>query len=244
MPSLTDDSQVAEAPADTLYNMFAVPRETPWRPEFPFNPGCRPAGSLPALVLNLASDPPSGLDIAMGRLRRKRKADAAELVQAIRAAKDRSIQLVIDDAGGDADATLVIIYALLLHEWAVSCRIVGKCFSGAAFIALAADRRTIVAAGSVLLHRARHLLTTEQWENVKRLPAHETQAINDRLNDFDDIFSALLQVRLGVAEQTALRWMREEKIWSSVESLENRFSHAIEKTDDGIASLIEEQVEV
>ncbi len=64
---------------------------------------------------------------------------------------------------------LAIATALLQHQFAVHCRITGRCSSAAAFVALAADRRTIVSGGCVLLHTARRLCTPEQWENVKRL---------------------------------------------------------------------------
>ena len=191
-------------------------------PVFP-NPAPRPEGSLPPLVLDFFSDVPDGIELALGKVPQR---NAAVYVQAIRTAGPRSIVCNVNCAGGDPDGAIAIATALLQHPFAVTCHIVGRCSSAAAFIALAADRRTIVPDGYVLLHTARRLCTPEQWENVKRLPPDARWVINDSLADIDDVSVALLRDRLGVSEQVARGWLADKK-WLSPEALERGFVHSI-----------------
>src|SRR5260370_14064458 len=162
-PRTDPDAPLArdDAPkGDTIYVMTAVSREIPKAPPVFPNPAERPEGKLPPLALDIVSEVPRGVDIAMGRAPQR---NAAKFVNAIRSAGDRSIQVSIDDAGGDGDDALAIAVALLQHKFGVRCRIIVRCSSGAAIIALAADRhrRSIVADGSVLIHEARRIFTPD-----------------------------------------------------------------------------------
>jgi ATP-dependent protease ClpP protease subunit len=214
----------------TACMISAVPRRAAKPlPTFP-NPAARPEGSLPPLVLNFFSEVPDGIELALGTAPRR---DTAAFLRAIREAGNRTIICKINCAGGDPDSTLAIATALLEHPFAVTAKIVGRCSSAAAFIALAADTRVISEAGYVLLHRSMRLCTLEQWENVKRLPPSEQQAINDSLNDIDDASAVLLRDRLGVSEQLARGWLAEDRKLSSLEALQRGFVHAV----DSLASL-------
>ncbi len=208
---------------DVIYLMTASPRKTPKFPEFP-NPARRPEGSLPPLVINIVSEVSNGTDLALGRIPQR---NSANFVNAIRAAGDRSIQVKIDCAGGDGDGALQIATALLQHEFAVHCRIVGRCSSGATFIALAADTRSIIDSGSVLVHAACRLCTPTQYEAVRRLAAKDKQEIYDSLNDLDDAQVSLLETRLGVSEATARKWLNEDRKWTAAEALERGFVDSI-----------------
>jgi hypothetical protein len=219
-----DCSARPQTPADAVYMIVARPRKTSKLPEFP-NPACRPEGTLPPLIMNFASEVSNGTDLALGRVPRR---NAAAYVGAIQAAGSRSIQVNIDCAGGDGEGALAIAIALLQHKYAVSCRIVGRCSSAAVFIALAADRRSIMPAGSVLLHGSRRLCAPDQWQAVRQLPKNERAAINDSLCDLDDASSALLQARMGVSDHQARCWLREDRTWNSTETLEKLFVHAID----------------
>jgi ATP-dependent protease ClpP protease subunit len=213
---------------ETICMIEAGPRMRPKAlPQFP-NPASRPEGSLPPLVLNFFSEVANGIDIALGRVKSR---DTAAFLHAIRSAADRSIICNVNCAGGDAEGALAIAVALLQHEYRVTCRIVGRCSSAAAFIALAADTRTIIPSGYVLLHTARRLCTMEQWEAIKRLPPHTKEAINDSLNDIDDATAVLLQTRIGVSEDVAWRWLKEDRKIAPLEAVERGFVHAIASTD-------------
>jgi ATP-dependent protease ClpP protease subunit len=223
---MTAEVTAQDAKRDRIYLMTAVRTgKTPKALEFA-NPACRPEGSLPPLVLNLISDQPRGMDAALGRVPKR---NAAAYVRAIRAAKDRSIHLNIDDSGGDGDGALAIARALLEHECAVSAAIIGRCSSGAAIIALAADshRRSIVAEGSVLIHGARRIFTPEAWENHKRLPSDTKIGINDQLCDIDDAFAAIIGARLDVSDETARQWLAADEKWTAATALAKGFVQSI-----------------
>ncbi|MBR1151925.1 ATP-dependent Clp protease proteolytic subunit [Bradyrhizobium sp. JYMT SZCCT0428] len=134
----------------------------------------------------------------------------------------------VNCAGGDPDGALAIATALLQHRFAVHCRIVGRCSSSAALVAMAADRRSIAASGSVLLHRAMRLCTSEQWTNLKALPQLAHEEMNDRLNDIDDAQVALLVLRLGISEDAARSWLLEDRKLTPQEALERGFVHEID----------------
>jgi ATP-dependent protease ClpP protease subunit len=202
----------------------AKPRSQPKPlPVFP-NPAPRPDGSLPPLVLEFFSEVPDGIGLALGKVPKR---DAAAYVRAIRNAGPRSIICKINCAGGEADGALAIATALLEHQFAVHCHVIRRCCSAAAFIALAADKRTIVEDGYVLLHRARRLCTPEQWDSVRRLHASEQQAINNSLADIDDASAVLLRDRLGVSEATARSWLNGDKRWTAEEAIEKGFCSSI-----------------
>jgi ATP-dependent protease ClpP protease subunit len=122
----------------------------------------------------------------------------------------------------------------LQHQFAVHCRIVGRCSSAAAFIALAADTRTIAKTGYVLLHTARRLATMDQWEAIQRSPLHERRAINDGLADINDASAVLLRDRLGVSEEVARRWLNADEKWTAAEAIERGF--AIAAADDHLGA--------
>jgi ATP-dependent protease ClpP protease subunit len=207
-----------------VYMISAVPRSQPKPlPNFP-NPVSRPEGSLPPLVLNFVSEVSDGTDLALGKIPQR---NAAAFVRAIRSAGNRSILCNVNCAGGDADGTLAIADALLRHEFAVHCRIVGRCSSAATFIALSADTRTIAETGYILLHTARRLCTPAQWDAVRALPQKARAEINDSLNDIDDASAVLLRDRLGVSEQVARSWLDEDRKWLALEAVERGFVHSI-----------------
>jgi ATP-dependent protease ClpP protease subunit len=207
-----------------IYMLVAAPRRVPKPlPSFP-NPPCRPEGKLAPLVLNFVSDVPRGVDVALGRIPKR---DSAAFVQAIRSAGNRSIHININCAGGEGEGALQIATALLQHEFAVHCRIIGRCSSGATFLALAADTRNIIESGHVLVHAACRLCTPTQYDAVQRLTAKDKQEIDDSLNDTDDAQVSLLQTRLGVSEATARQWLNEDRKWTAAEALECGFVHSI-----------------
>lgn len=207
-------------PPATVYVMRADPRTEPKPlPEFP-NPGCRPAGLLTPMVLRFESDVPKGIDLAQGRHPRR---DTAAYLRAIDGAGNRSIHCEISCAGGEGPSALAIADALLRHPYSVTARIVGRCSSAAVLIALAADERTIVSDGSVLIHKAARICTKEQFDALRLLSAMEKDKINTSLCDSDDQTVALLMTRLGVAEEVARGWMGENRKWSAAESLAQGF---------------------
>ena len=152
----------------------------------------------------------------MGRVPQR---NTAAFLDAIRTAGNRTIICQINCAGGEAESALAIADALLRHPLAVHCKIVGRCASGATKIALAADTRTIVPDGYVLLHTARRLCTPEQWKRIQNSSNVEKQAINESLNDIDDASVVLLRARLGVSEETARSWLAEDRKWDAAEAL-------------------------
>ncbi|MHC2619430.1 ATP-dependent protease ClpP protease subunit [Bradyrhizobium huanghuaihaiense] len=206
--------------AETIYVIQASPRKQPRAlPEFP-NPTSRPEGAEAPLVLEFHSEVSKGIDLALGRVPKR---DTERYLRAISGAGNRSIHCEIDDAGGDGDAAVAIALALLRHPYRVTARIAGRCSSAAVFIALAADQRRIAPAGSVLIHRAARICTRTQTHALMRLPAADREAISDQLNDIDDATISLLKSRLGVSEETARAWMREDRKWSAAEALQLRF---------------------
>lgn len=218
----------AEAPAphssETIYVVNADPRAEPKPlPVFP-NPGCRPAGLLQPLVLRFQSDVPRGIDVAQGRHARR---DTAGYLRAIDGAGNRSINCEISCAGGESESAIAITRALLKHPYSVTAKI-SRCSSAAVLIALAADERTIAEGGSVLIHQAARVCTHNQFEALRLLSPEDKVAINESLNDSDDATAALLMNRLGVAEDVARGWMKENRKWSAAEALANGFVSAVE----------------
>ncbi|MBR1246141.1 ATP-dependent Clp protease proteolytic subunit [Bradyrhizobium sp. AUGA SZCCT0169] len=194
-------------------------------PDFP-SPAQRPEGAGQPLVLEFFSEVPRGIDIALGKVPTR---DTAAFLNAIRTAGNRSVVCKINCAGGEAESALAIAQALLRHPFAVHCKIIGRCSSAAAFIALAADTRTIVPDGYVLLHTARRICTPEQWENIQRLAPLLKQPINEGLADIDDATAVLLRSRLvGVSEVQARAWLEEDRKWPAQEALERGFVNRVE----------------
>ncbi|MGX1323734.1 ATP-dependent protease ClpP protease subunit [Bradyrhizobium sp. USDA 377] len=167
---------------------------------------------------------PSGVDIALGRASKR---DTGHFLRQINGAGNRNIECRIDCAGGDADSALAIATALLRHPFRVTARIAGRCSSAAVYIALGADKRTIVPDGSVLIHKACRVATLAQWKNVRQLPPSERRKINESLNDTDDATVSLLTTRLGVSEDVARQWLAEDKKWTAEEALAKGFVHSI-----------------
>jgi hypothetical protein len=60
---------------DVIYMIVAAPRKTPRPPDLPRPMECRPEGSRPQLVINLISDVPRGVDVALGRVPQRNAAD-------------------------------------------------------------------------------------------------------------------------------------------------------------------------
>nr|WP_276513773.1 ATP-dependent Clp protease proteolytic subunit [Bradyrhizobium elkanii] len=149
-------------------------------------------------------------------------------MQAIRGAGDRSINAEIDCAGGEAGSASMIAMALLQHPWRVTARITGRCSSAANFLALAADFRTIVPGGTVLIHRSARYCTPAQFEAMRLLSEEAKQAIDTSLAAIDDLTAAMLVSRLGITEQRAREWMVEGRSWTATEALERGFVHTIE----------------
>lgn len=208
---------------ETICVVNASPRSEPKAlPEFP-NPAIRPAGLLPPLVFRFESEVPRGIDLAQGRHPRR---DTAGYVRAIDGAGNRSIQIEISCAGGEFESAIAITRALLKHPYSVTAKI-SRCSSAAAFIALAGDNRAIEADGSVLIHRAARICTPAQFEALRLLSADDKAAINEQLNDIDDATTSLLKSRLGVSEETAKAWMREDRKWSAAEALQRGFVEAV-----------------
>jgi ATP-dependent protease ClpP protease subunit len=210
----------------------AVPSSQPKPiPVFP-NPGRRPEGSGVPIGLNFYSCLRHGTDIALGKVP---EINAALFLRAIEAARTlgRSVQCKIHSVGGNTRGHLAVATALLQHPYSVHARVVGRCASAATFVALAADTRTIVSDGYVLLHRSRRICTPEQWDLIRRSPSHERQAINDSLNDDDDAQVALLTQRLGVSEGTARQWMAADERWTATEALDRGFVHEVDGEGSG-----------
>jgi len=202
---------------ETIFMLEADPRTKPKAlPVWP-NPSCRSEGAEPPLVLRFHSAVPNGIDLALGRIPQR---DTATYLSAIREAGNRSICCEIDCAGGETRSALAITRALLAHPFRVTARIPGKCYSGAALIALAADRRMIAPCAHVWIHRARRIVTPEQFEKMKALSVDALRRMNDALNDADDEMAALLMARVSASEETARRWMAEACQWSAIEALE------------------------
>nr|WP_249168204.1 ATP-dependent Clp protease proteolytic subunit [Bradyrhizobium elkanii] len=211
--------------APEVYLINAIPRtEAVALPECP-NPAVRPEGSGPRLRLEFCSSVPRGVDVAEGRAPKR---DTGRYLQAIRAAGDRSIDLFINCAGGDAGSAAPIALALLQHPWRVEARITGRSSSAANFLALAADFRTIVPGGTVLIHRSARICTPTQFEAMRQLSEDAKAAINASLTATDDLTAAVLTTRLGITEQLAREWMVEGRSWTAAEALERGFVHAIE----------------
>ncbi|UFX41717.1 ATP-dependent Clp protease proteolytic subunit [Bradyrhizobium sp. 41S5] len=211
--------------SQAVYVVTAGPRKlTKLLPVFP-NPSRRPDGAEPALVLDLMSEVPSGVDIALGRAPKR---DTGHFLRAIREAGDRNIHCRIDCAGGEGDSALAIAIALLQHPYRVTADITGRCSSGAVLIALAADQRSIVPNGSVLIHKAARVYVGSQFVAMCRLSATDKDAISDSLNDSDDATEALLTSRLGVSREVARGWMSEDRKWSATEALANGFVSVVE----------------
>ncbi|MEY9674787.1 ATP-dependent protease ClpP protease subunit [Bradyrhizobium elkanii] len=211
--------------APEVYLINAIPRtEAVALPECP-NPAVRPEGSGPRLRLEFYSSVPRGVDVAEGRAPKR---DTGRYLQAIRAAGDRSIDLSINCAGGDAGSAAPIALALLQHPWRVEARITGRCSSAANFLALAADFRSIVPGGTVLIHRSARICTPAQFEAMRQLSEDAKQAIDTSLAATDDLTAAMLVSRLGITEQRAREWMVEGRSWTATEALERGFVHAIE----------------
>ncbi|WP_247386949.1 MULTISPECIES: hypothetical protein [unclassified Bradyrhizobium] len=96
------------------------------------------------------------------------------------------------------------------------------------FIALAADVRSIVPSGSVLIHNSARVCTAEQFEAMRLLSAEEKSPINESLNATDDVGVSLLSSRLGITEQLAREWKTEGRVWPAAEALAKGFVHAID----------------
>ncbi|MGL3208310.1 ATP-dependent Clp protease proteolytic subunit [Bradyrhizobium sp. BR 1433] len=170
------------------------------------------------------SEPPSAVDYAKGKAQRR---DVAAYLQSINDARDHSIVLKIDDAGGVADDALQIALAVLAHPWRVEAQIIGRCSSSAVLLALSADVRTIAPEGRVLVHAAVRCYGEQQFKAMQFLSAEERHAINESLCDTDDVTTSLLKSRLDVTEQTARAWIAENRIWNATEALTNGFVHSI-----------------
>jgi ATP-dependent protease ClpP protease subunit len=220
-----DESSARSHTAETVCMIEAGPRMRPKPlPVFP-NPARRPEGELEPLVLHFESAVARGIDIALGKVPAR---NTAAFVNAIRTAGNRTIICHINCAGGEAESALAIADALLRHPLAVHCRILGRCASAATKIALAADTRTIVPDGYVLLHAARRLCTPGQWKEILDLPHNSKQAINDSLNDIDDASAVLLSARLGVSEETARGWLSDDRKWTAAEARERGFVDSVD----------------
>jgi ATP-dependent protease ClpP protease subunit len=218
------DGSVQPRSAEYIYLLEPAPRrEAQPLPVFP-NPDHRPDGSLPPLTLRFHSDVPDGLDVALGRMPRR---DTAAYLRAIDGAGNRNILCEIDCAGGDADGTIAIARALLKHPYGVTSRIVGKCSSAAVFIALAADTRTILPDGYILIHGSFRLVTLAQRNAIWALPQDAKNEIDNSLNDVNDACEVLLTSRLGVSSEVARQWMAEDSKWSATEALARGFVDAI-----------------
>ncbi|MGY4572583.1 ATP-dependent Clp protease proteolytic subunit [Bradyrhizobium sp. USDA 3256] len=208
-----------------IYRIHADPRiEAVPLPECP-NPPIRPEGSGQAITLKFHSAVSRGVDVAEGRAPER---DIVPYLQAICGACDQSIHVEIDCAGGEARSAAAIALALLQHPWRVTARITGRCSSAAIFLALAADFRSIVPGGTVLIHRSARICTHEQFERMRQLSAEAKEAINASLNATDDLEAAMLTSRLGITEQLARGWAAEARTWSATEALEAGFVDAIE----------------
>lgn len=242
MSQETSDLATADAPApileaerdnsarphspETVYVIRASARtQRKALPVFP-NPACRPEGAEAPLVLEFFSSVPEGIDIALGRVPKR---DTAAYLREIREAGNRSIRCEIDDAGGDGAAALEIAMALLQHRFRVSAHIVGRCSSSAIFFALAADERSIVPNGTVLIHRAARICARSQYEAMCRLSAAEKNIIDESLSHSDDVTAALLTSRLDISEETARGWMAEGRKWSASEALDHGVVNSIEE---------------
>lgn len=100
-------------------------------------------------------------------------------------------------------------------------------------IALAADRRSIVPHGTVLIHRAARIYVREQWDAIQQMPEADKDVINESLLASDDKVAALLTARLGISEEVARSWMREGRKWGADETLSRGFADSI--ADEEIA---------
>lgn len=212
----------------TVCMICAVPRSQPKPlPVFLASPAPRPEGDMPALALRFVSAPLTEADFARGEAE---FINAAQYVRCIKIAGDqrRSIRCYLDCAGGNAKSFMAVAVAVLEHPFAVHCRIIGRCSSSAALIALAADKRTITDTGYVLLHAARRFCTPAQWDAMRTLPQSSKDEINGSLNDIDDAQVALLMQRLGVSEDAARRWLAEDRKWTPEEALARGFVREIE----------------
>jgi ATP-dependent protease ClpP protease subunit len=190
------------------------------------NPGPRPEGSGSPIGLNFYSGVLDGAVHVQGRAP---EINTELFLRAIKVAGNlgRTIICRINSAGGNGASHLALATALLRHRFAVHCEIVGRCSSGSAFIALAADTRRISADGYVTLHNSRRLCSPEQWDAILALPQDAKNEINDSLADMDDASAALLMARLDVPEATARQWLAENRKWSAAEALERGFVHSV-----------------
>lgn len=214
--------------ADTIFVINANPRSQPKAPPAFPNPGKRPEGSEPPLVLDFRSPVLTEADIASGKMPRR---ETETYLRSIRDARDRSIIVKIDDAGGRAVDVLPIALALLQHPLRVEAKIIGRCSSSAVYLALAADVRSVVPIGTVMVHRAARICTSAQFEAMRLLSADAKAAISESLNGCDDVTEAFLTSRLGVSGKVARDWMRENRAWSAREALERGFVDMINEVE-------------
>lgn len=188
-------------------------------------PSARPEGTLPRICIAIVSDIPKAAELASAtRVER----NANDFVRLIRAARDRTIWIDIDCAGGASDPARTIAAALLAHRNAVHVRIVGRCSSSAVIIAMAGDDCTIARDGAVLLHRARRYFTPEGHRKFLKLPLAKRIAIADGMNAADDEQVALLMQRTGRPLATVRRWLAEDQVWSADEAVSNGFADFVD----------------
>lgn len=204
-----------------------IPVTRPARITFP--PAARRTeGSRPPLQLSLISDQVPVADLAHGRAV---EPDWQGLVSAVRAARDCSIVLDIDCAGGSCSRASALAFALLAHQHAVRVRITGRCASSAAIVALGGDHRAIAPDATVLLHRPIYILTLEQWDEIRRGPRAFRLQLAAELEQIEEVDVALLVARTGQSVQTVRTWMLNfYRAWSAEEAVANGLAHEIDPT--------------
>lgn len=187
-------------------------------------PKARPDGRLQSVRLAIVSEVASAAACAAGA---RPDLPASYLVRVIRAAQDRSIYVDIDHAGGMVEPARAITAALLAHRWAVHVRILGRCSSSAAVIAMAGDSCAIAPAGTVLLHRTRRYYTRDGYREFLKLPLAERVAIADGMFAIDDEQVALVMARTGRPLSTVRSWFEADRKWSATEAVDNGFADYI-----------------
>lgn len=129
------------------------------------------------------------------------------LFAAIEAARCNTIEIEIDSGGGSALAALALYELLILHPRQVATTIVGRCSSGAAIVAMAGDRRCIVASGTVMLH-----LTTGP---------------NEWRDHVDDLAARIFSDATGQPDHLVDAWHAGEATFNAAEAVTAGLAHEI-----------------
>lgn len=158
---------------------------------------------------------------------------AADVIDALKAAKGKPVTLRIDSGGGDVFEAFAICSAIQRYEGKTTAYVDGLAASAASYIAVVCDEVIMRDYAYLMIHCASSLV----WGN-----ARDMEDMAARLRNIDDNLAEIYVKRSKLTKEQVLDYMADETWFTAAQALEAGLATSVMETEERIAACIDPEL--